>query len=85
MVPPIWRDEQGRRLPTRPCPKCGNEWPVGEETYHYSAWQLHAATGWDGITAPVHVVQWCGHAKEHVVWPVGPDRYRLLEVLGDAR
>jgi hypothetical protein len=25
MVPPRWPDEQGRSLPTYPCPRCGRE------------------------------------------------------------
>ena len=58
---------------------------MGGDTYRYTPWEIHAATGWDGTPAPVHVVQWCGHAKEHVAWPVEDGRFVLVEILGEAR
>ena len=45
MIPPIWLDAQGPRLPTRPCPLCGKAWTVGGDNYRYTPGQIHAATG----------------------------------------
>jgi hypothetical protein len=55
MVPPIWRDERGRRRPTRPCPRCGSDIPVLRlriEDVHRVGWQLFE---------PAQYLECCGY------------------------
>jgi hypothetical protein len=61
MVPPIWPDEQGRPLPTYPCPRpgCGREVPVrfrGFRVEHlrHLGWQVYRVESY---------VNWCGHGQ----------------------
>jgi hypothetical protein len=67
MVPPIWRDEFGRRRPTRPRPCCGTVIPAAlrlrVEDVRRVGWQLFT---------PVSYVEWCGHGQEVIPLPV-PD------------
>ena len=43
MVPPIWLNEHGQRVPTLRChvPTCAREWPVCRYRFEYLSW-----TGW---------------------------------------
>jgi hypothetical protein len=58
MTPPIWRDELGRRRPTRPCPRCGTVIPAAlrlrVEDVRRVGWQLYM---------PAQYVEWCGYAQ----------------------
>lgn len=74
MPPPIWLDEQGQPLPTRPCSRCGVQVPV---TRHLSP-RAARALGWVPYRS-VRVVEFCGRASELLPSPWG-----LLPVLGEA-
>jgi hypothetical protein len=73
---PIWLDELGQRVPTRPCsnPKCNRPWPV----YRHRLRHLIMA-GWKPMK-PMLVVNWCGHGQEFVPWPEADDYWRLVPV-----
>jgi len=72
MTPPIWVDEYGKEVPTRPCrvPDCKREWAVRRYRFEHLMW-----TGWPAT--PMVVVNWCGHGQEFVPWPEA-DRYWVL-------
>ncbi len=81
MVPPRWPDEQGRPLPTYPCPRCGRETPVrfkGFRVEHlkHVGWQLYR---------PETYVSWCGHGQEVIPVPLADRRVTFVPVLGEAR
>jgi hypothetical protein len=73
-VTPIWRDEHGRPLPTRPCPRCSTEVPI-TQAIHPAALQAFRWTPCRTVT----VVQWCGHGEELLTSPWG-----LLPVMEQA-
>jgi len=78
MVPPIWLDERGRRVPTRPCPRCGRETPVYRltaERAHRISWQPWQV--WS-------VVSWCGHQQEGIPVLAADGLWELIPVLGEA-
>jgi hypothetical protein len=79
MTPPIWRDERGRRRPTRPCPRCGTEIPVAlrlrVEDVRRVGWQLYT---------PAHYVEWCGHGQEVIPIPQRDGWCCMVPVLGEA-
>ena len=63
MTPPIWVDQQGRRRPTYPCPRCGREAPRDRyplSTLDHLKWQMFTM---------VTVVNWCGHGLDSLVLP----------------
>jgi hypothetical protein len=76
LTPPIWLDDQGRRVPTRPCyvEGCTREWPV--RRYRFEHLPL---TGWP--TQPMVVVNWCGHGQEFVPWPEADGLWALVPVI----
>ncbi len=79
MVPPIWVDEHGRGLPTRPCPGCGRETPV-----HRLTAERARRIGW----RPWHVwsvVSWCGHVPEGIPVLAAESLRELIPALGEAR
>lgn len=80
MTPPIWLDEHGQRVPTRPCsrPACDREWPV----YRYRLPHLLMA-GWKPMKTML-VVNYCGHGQEFIPWPEADDYWTLVPVLGEA-
>jgi hypothetical protein len=78
MTPPIWRDERGRRRPTRHCPRCGSDIPVLRlrvEDVRRVGWRLYT---------PAQYVEWCGHGQEIIPIPQTDGWCRLVPVLGEA-
>jgi hypothetical protein len=67
MVPPRWPDEQGRPIPTYPCPRCGLE--VASRFRGFRVENLRHV-GWQLFRAETYV-NWCGHAQEIIPLP-GP-------------
>jgi hypothetical protein len=74
---PIWLDEHGQRVTTRPCPrpKCDREWPV----YRHRLPHLIMA-GWKPMK-PMLVLNWCGHSQQFIPWPEADGYWRLVPVL----
>lgn len=60
MTPPMWLDEHGERLPTRPCPKCGLSDPVLRLRYEHLR-----MNGWKPCKT-FSMVNWCGHGQEFI-------------------
>jgi hypothetical protein len=81
MTPPIWLDEHGQHVPTRPCliPKCDREWPV----YRHRL-RLLIMAGWKPMK-PMLVVNWCGHGQQFVPWLEKDGYWRLVPVVGETR
>ena len=78
MVPPIWLDETGAPLPTRPCLRCGRPTPIVRyriSTVKNVGWQLFA---------PCLVVEWCGHSQEWIPMPASDGWIDLVPILGEA-
>jgi hypothetical protein len=67
MTPPIWLDETGQPLPTKPCPRCAAEVPIIRRLSSRAVDWMPCATVW--------VVNWCGHEE----WLPSP--WGLLPVL----
>ena len=82
MIPPIWLDEHGQRLPTRKCsrPACDREYPVRRYRYDHAVihgWALYRV-GW--------FLNWCGHTQEFIILPdANVDYVRLVPIMGQAR
>ena len=76
MTSPIWLDEHGQRVPTRPChvPNCTREWAVHRYRFEHLMW-----TGWP--TTPMVIVNWCGHGQEFVPWPDKDGYWTLVPVV----
>ena len=76
MTPPIWLDEHGHEVPTRPChiPDCKREWPVRRYRFAHLHW-----AGWP--TTPMVIVNWCGHGQEFVPWPDKDGYWTLVPVV----
>ena len=76
MSSPIWFNEHGHRVPTRPCyvPTCTRDWPVRRYRFEHLPW-----TGWP--TQPIVVVNWCGHGQEFVPWPDKDGYWALVPVV----
>ncbi len=81
MVPPRWPDEQGRPLPTYPCPRGGLE--VVSRFRGFRVENLKHV-GW-ALFQPTVVVNWCGHAQEIIALPLADGRVTFVPVLGEAR
>src|ERR1700687_5930728 len=69
-VPPRWPDEQGRPLPTYPCPRCGRDVAVrfrGFRVEHlrHVGWQLFRSATY---------INWCGHGKEVIQMTLADSR-----------
>jgi hypothetical protein len=78
MTPPRWFDEDGRELPTRPCPKCGRVIPHNRRWWPKAGGEQH----W-----PYEVfgyVTWCGHLQEVVLVPRDDGWFGEIPVLGEA-
>jgi hypothetical protein len=78
MSPTRWVDADGQLCPTRPCPTCGRVIP--DPTVAGVAHRGDSASPLEVIG----VVQWCGHLRELVVVPDGPDWFTEIPVLGIA-
>jgi hypothetical protein len=78
MTPPIWLDDTGQRVPTRPCSRCGREIAVHSyrlEHFRLIGWQLYRA---------VTVAGWCGHGQEFIPLPAPAGRVQLVPIVGKA-
>ena len=77
MTPPIWHDEHGQRVPTRPChvSKYDREWPQYRHRFEHLI-----MAGWKP-TKPMLVVNWCGHGQEFVPWPEKDGYWVLVPVV----
>jgi hypothetical protein len=64
-MPPIWVNEDGQRVQTRPCPwlGCGREVPIRRYSH-----QILRLIGWP-LYRVASVVQWCGHRQEFILVP----------------
>jgi hypothetical protein len=80
MVPPRWPDEQGRPLPTYPCPRCGRE--VAVRLRGFRAENLKQV-GWQAYRVESYV-NWCGHAQEVIPVLRSDGLVALVPVLGEA-
>jgi hypothetical protein len=80
-VPPRWPDEQGRPLPTYPCPRCGREVAVRFRGFHVATLRH---VGWQLFRAETYV-NWCGHGQEIIPMPLPDGRVTFVPVLGEAR
>ena len=78
MTPPIWLDDTGRRVPTRPCDRCGRE--IAVHSYRLEHLRL---IGWQ-LYRTVTVVGWCGHGQEFIPLPAPAGRVQLVLVVGEA-
>jgi len=81
MVPPRWPDEQGRPIPTYPCPRCGQEVASRFKNFHvehlrHVGWRIFHATTY---------VNWCGHGQEVIPLPLPDGRVTFVPVIGEAR
>jgi len=76
-VPPIWQDEHGRGVLTRPChvPGCTRECAIHRHRFEHLMW-----SGWP--TTPMVVVNWCGHGQEFVPWPEEDGYWVLVPIVG---
>ena len=81
MVPPRWPDEQGRPIPTYPCPRCGLE--VTSRFRGFRVENLRHVGWWKLFRAKTYV-NWCGHAQEIIPLPLPDGRVTFVPVLGEA-
>jgi len=81
MVPPRWPDEQGRQLPTYPCPRCDRE--VAARFRGFRVAHLRHV-GWQAYRIERYV-NWCGHAQGVIPFPLPDGRVTFVPVLGEAR
>jgi len=79
--PPIWVDEHGQRVPTRPCfvPTCDREWPVRRYRFEHLV-----LTGWAKPSQVMKIVNWCGHSQDFVAWPEADGYWMLVPIIGEA-
>ena len=78
MTPPRWVDEEGRELPTRPCPACGRVIPFTTAGGRRPGGEKHE---------PYEVfsyVEWCGHLQEVILVPRDDGWWGEIPVLGEA-
>ena len=77
MIPPVWLDEHGQRVLTRPCatPKCDRLWPVRRHRFEHLV-----MIGWAKPRQVIKIVNWCGHSQDFVAWPEADDYWRLVAV-----
>ena len=77
MSQPYWHDENGQRIPSRPChvPKCDREWPV----YRHHLQHLIMA-GWKPMK-PILCVNWCGHSQQFIPWPEKDGLWVLVPIV----
>ena len=76
MVPPRWPEQQGRLLPTYPCPRCRREVATRFKGFHVDNLKR---VGWQLFRAETYVTG-CGDAQEIIPLPL-PDGQRVTFVL----
>jgi len=83
MPGPYALDEQGRRMPTYPCPRpgCGREVPVRFTGFRV---QYLRHVGWELFRAE-SFVNWCGHTQEVIPVPRPDGMVGFIPVLGEVR
>ena len=81
MVPPWWSDEDGKPIPTYPCPRCGRE--VASRFRGFQVEHL-SHVGW-GLFRASSYVNCCGHEQEIIPVPMRDGRVGFIPVLGEAR
>src|SRR4029450_10688916 len=67
---------------------------IGGSSLRHTAWLIFQRGLWairqkSGHGAPSErgeriIVNWCGHGFEHLAWPAGDERWRLIVFLGEA-
>jgi hypothetical protein len=77
MVPPRWPDEQGRPIPTYPCPRCGLE--VASRFRGFRVENLRHVAGSFSARGPTSVRAWTE------IVPRSDGRVTVVPVLGGAR
>ena len=78
MTPPVWRDDDGRDLPTRPCPQCGRVIPI-----HTRWWPTAGGVKHEPFEV-FDYVEWCGHRQEVILVPRDDGWWGEIPVLGEA-
>jgi len=79
MADPYWTDEHGRRLPKKPCPRCGaNVGPIPLRVEHLShlGWRAYQVERYQN---------WCGHGQEVIPVPLPDGGVTFVPVLEEAR
>ena len=73
---PRWVDDQGRLLPTRPCPRpgCTRRIPVHRGPARAAAIRHEIAT----------YVSWCGHQQEVILVPEADGMFSEVPILAEA-
>jgi hypothetical protein len=75
---PYWTDGKGRRLPPKPCPKCGanvGPMPLRVEHLRHIGWQAYRVESY---------VNRCGHSQEIIPLPLPDGHVTFVPVLGEA-
>ncbi len=76
---PYWTDGKGRRLPPKPCRKCGDNvgpMPLRVEPLRHLGWQPYTEHSYQSS---------CGHRLEIIPFPLADGRVRFVPVVGEAR
>lgn len=79
MADPYWTDGTGRRLPPKPCPKCGanvGPMPLRVEHLRHLGWEPDAVQTYQS---------WCGHTQEIIPFPRADGWVLFIHVIGEAR
>ena len=79
VVPPRWPDEQGRPIPTYPCPL----WSRSGQPIQGVPRREFQPRG-VALFRPASYVNWCGHAQEIIPLPLPDGRVTFVPVLGEA-
>ena len=81
MTPPVWLDEHGQRVPTRPCPRsgCDREWP---DYRHRFAHLVMIGLGRPRLV--LRIVNWSGHSQDAVPWPGTDGYWSLVPIVEDS-
>jgi hypothetical protein len=73
---PYWTDEHGRRLPPKPCPKCGanvGPMPLRVEHLRHLGWQPYTVQSYQS---------WCGHRQEIIPFPREDGSVLFIDAVG---
>ncbi len=76
---PYWTDGHGRRLPTKPCPRCGanvGPMPLRVENLRHLGWQPYTVQSYQS---------WCGHTQETIPFPRADGSVVFIDVIGEVR
>lgn len=73
---PYWTDGKGRRLPPKPCPKCGanvGPMPLRVEHLRHLGWQPYTVQSYQS---------WCRHRQEVIPFPREDGSVLFIDVVG---